>query len=149
MLDVQPNQCNQSSVEHLPRSSCFQYSCIVSHPSFIDPALAFQLETLLQTHLTLGTQWMHDLSNAINLSKWPSQIPWPKKKQKADDSGPSPTHEVIEDLELDDQHAKFLDTPNHQEEDEVEKLIGKVVECCEEFTIDCSNAQEDLTALFC
>jgi hypothetical protein len=90
---------------------------------------------------------MHDLRNAIDLSKWPSQIPQPKKKQKvddsdteADDSGPSPTHEAIEDLELDDQHAQFLDTANHQEEDEVEKLIGRVVECCEEFTIDCSGA---------
>jgi hypothetical protein len=99
---------------------------------------------------------MHDLSNAIDLSKWPSQIPRPKKKQKvddsdteADDSGPSPTHEAIEDLELDDQHAQFLDTAENQEEDEVEKLIGKVVECCEEFTIDCSCAQEDLTTLFC
>jgi hypothetical protein len=99
---------------------------------------------------------MHDLSNAIDLSKWPSQIPRPKKKQKADDcdaeaddSGPSPTHQVIEDLELDDQHAQFLDTTNHQEEDEVERLIGKVVECCEEFTIDCSSPQEDLATLFC
>jgi len=99
---------------------------------------------------------MHDLSNAINLSKWPSQIPQPKKKQKADDydteaddSGPSPNHEAIEDLELDDQHAQFLDAANHQEEDEVEKLIGKVVECCEELTIDCSAAQEDLNTLFC
>ena len=99
---------------------------------------------------------MHDLSNAIDLSKWPSQIPWPKKKQQADncdteadDSGLSPTHEAIEDLELDDQHAQFLDTANHQEEDEVEKLIGKVVECCEEFTIDCSSTQEDLITLFC
>jgi hypothetical protein len=99
---------------------------------------------------------MHDLSNAIDLSKWPSKIPRPKKKQKAEDddaeandSGPTLTHEVIEDLELDDQHAQFLDAANRQEEDEVEKLIGKVVECCEEFTIDCSGTQEDLTALFC
>ena len=99
---------------------------------------------------------MHDLSNVINLTQWPSQIPQPIKKQKPDDfdmeadsSGPSPTHEAIEDLELDDQHAQFLDTANRQEEDEVEKLIGKVVECCKEFTIDCSGPQEDLTALFC
>ena len=101
---------------------------------------------------------MHDLSNSIDVSKWPSKIPRPKKKQKqkveeydaeADDSGPSPTYDVIEDLELDDQHAEFLDAVNHQEEDEVEKLIGKVAECCEEFAIDCSSTQEDVMTLFC
>jgi len=99
---------------------------------------------------------MHDLRNTIDLSKWPSEIPRPKKCQKdedydakADDSGPSPTHAIIEDLELDDQHAQFLDVISHQEEDEVEKLIGKVVERCEELTLDCSSTQEDLAALFC
>ena len=98
---------------------------------------------------------MHDLRNAIDLSKWPSQIPRPKKKAKADDysreasnTAPSPPHTDIEDLELDDQHAQFLDTAKQQEEDKVERLIGKVVECCEEFTIDCNCAQEDLVTLF-
>jgi hypothetical protein len=117
--------------------------------------LAFQLETFLQTHLTLGTQWMHALRKAIDPSKWHSEIPPPKKKQKAeeddseaDDSGPSVTHQLIEDLELDDQHAQFLDAANRQEEDEVEKLVGKVVECCEEFTIDCGGTQEDIATLF-
>lgn len=108
-----------------------------------------------QTRLTLGTQWMHGLGNVIDTSKWHSEIPQPKKKKKAeendsdgDDPDPSPTHEVIEDLELDDQHAQFLDAANRQEEDEVEKLVGKVVECCEEFTIDCSGTQEDIATLF-
>ena len=104
-------------------------------PSFLDPVLAFQLEMQLQTHLTMGTKWMHDLGNVVDFSKWPSQIPWPKKKQKAtdydeeaDNPGGASLHKVIEDLELDDQHAQCLDVADLQEEDEVEKLLGKVAE---------------------
>jgi hypothetical protein len=130
------------------RSSCF-----------LDPALTFQLQTLLQTHLTMGTKWMHDLGSLIDFSKWPSSIPRPKKKQKeweddyeeaeeADNSGGSSTHQVIEDLELDDQHAQFLDVANLQEENEVEKLLGKVAERCEEWAVDFSGIQEGIVTLF-
>jgi hypothetical protein len=111
-------------------------------------------------HLTMGTKWMHDLGNFIGFSKWPSQILWPKKKQKAEAadydeegeeadhlSGPS-LHQVIEDLELDDQHAQFLDVADLQEEDEVEKLLGKVAERCEELAVDFSSTQDDIATLF-
>lgn len=124
-------------------------------PCFVDPALAFQLDTQLQTHLTVGTKWMHDLGDVIDFSKWPSEIPLPKKKQKGsdydedgDNSGGTSLHEVIEDLELDDQHAQFLDVADLQEEDEVEKLLGKVAEHCEELAVDFSSTEEDITMLF-
>jgi hypothetical protein len=98
----------------------------------------------------MGTKWMHDLGNVVDFSKWPSQIPWPKKKQKAadydeeaDNPGGASLHEVIEDLELDNQHAQFLEVGDLQEEDEVEKLLGKVAECCEELAVDFSSTQED------
>jgi hypothetical protein len=95
---------------------------------------------------------MHDLGNVIDLTKWPSEIPQPKKKGKeldceeeADNLGCAP---VIEDLELDDQHAQFLDAADLQEEDEVEKLLGKVAECCEELAVDFSSTHDDITTLF-
>jgi hypothetical protein len=98
---------------------------------------------------------MRDLGDVIDFSKWPSEIPQPKKKQKGsdydedgDNSGGTSLHEVIEDLELDDQHAQFLDVADLQEEDEVEKLLGKVAECCEELAVDFSSTQEDITMLF-
>ena len=98
---------------------------------------------------------MHDLGNVIDLSKWPSEIPQPKKKQKAPNyeeeanhSSSTPLDEVIEDLELDDQHAQFLDVADLQEEDEVEKLLGKVAEHCEELAVDFSSTQDDISMLF-
>jgi hypothetical protein len=97
---------------------------------------------------------MHDLRNVMGFSKWPNEIPWPQKKQKAPDyeeaenTGCTLLHEVIEDLELDDQHAQFLEAADHQEEDEVEKLLGKVAERCEELAVDFSSTQEDITRLF-
>lgn len=121
----------------------------------IDPALAFQLEMQLQIHLTVGTQWMHNLGEVIEFSKWSSEIPQPKKKQKeldceedTDNSGGTTLHEVIEDLEIDDQHAQFLNVVDVQEEDEVERLLGKVAEQCEELALDFSGTQEDITSLF-
>ena len=98
---------------------------------------------------------MHDLGDVVDFSKWPSAIPLPKKKQKGsdydgdgDNSGGTSMHEVIEDLELDDQHAQFLDVANLQEEDEVEKLLGKVAERCEELAVDFSSTEADITMLF-
>jgi hypothetical protein len=97
---------------------------------------------------------MGDLSKVIEFSKWPSEIPRPKKKSKAqeydevDNSGSIPLHEVIEDLEIDDQHAQFLDVADVQEEDEVERLLGKVAERCEELAVDFSCTQEDIASLF-
>jgi hypothetical protein len=98
---------------------------------------------------------MHDLGNVTDFSKWPSEIPRPQKKQKApdyeeeaDNTGSTSPHEVIEDLELDDQHAQFLEVANLQEEDEVEKLLGKVAECCEELAVDFGSTHEDITRLF-
>jgi len=95
---------------------------------------------------------MRDLGNVIDFTKWPSEIPRPKKKGKgpdddeeADNSSCAP---VIEDLELDDRHAQFLDAADLQEEDEVEKLLGKVAECCEELAVDFSSTQDDITTLF-
>jgi hypothetical protein len=88
------------------------------------------------------------------ISLTPSQIPPPQKKQKAPDyeeadtSGSTPLHEVIEDLEFDDQHVQFLDVADLQEVDEVEKLLGKIAECCEELAVDFSSTQEDITTLF-
>jgi hypothetical protein len=55
---------------------------------------------------------------------------------------------VIEDLELDDQHAQFLDVADLQEEDEVEKLLGKIAERCEELAVDFSSTHEDIVTLF-
>jgi hypothetical protein len=124
-------------------------------PCFVDPVLTFQLETQLQTHLIMGTKWMHDLRNVVDFSKWPGEIPPPQKKRKAkdneeeaDNSGSTPLHEVIEDLELDDQHAQFLDVADLQEEDEVEKLLGKIAERCEELAVDFSSTHEDIVTLF-
>jgi hypothetical protein len=98
---------------------------------------------------------MHNLGNFMDFSKWPSAIPRPLKKQKtpdyeeeADKTGCSSQHDIIEDLELDDQHAQFLEVANLQEEDEVEKLVGKVAEHCEELAVDFSSTQEDITRLF-
>ena len=78
-----------------------------------------------------------------------------KKKQKvtdydqeADNPGCASLHKVIEDLELDNQHAQFLDVANLQEEDEVEKLLGKIAEYCEELAVDFSSTQEDIATLF-
>lgn len=97
---------------------------------------------------------MQDLSAIIDFSKWPSDIPSPKGKQKGkgpdveedtDDSGSAP---IIEDLELDDQHAQFLHAADVQEEDEVEKLLGKVAECCEELAINFNSTQDDIKTLF-
>jgi len=103
----------------------------------------------------MGTKWMQDLGKVIDFSKWPSQIPRPKKTQKApdydeeaDNSGGTSLHNIIEDLELDDQHAQFLDVADLQEEDEVEKLLGKVAERCEELAVDFSSAQDDISTLF-
>jgi hypothetical protein len=107
----------------------------------------------------MGTKWMHNLGDVVDFSKWPSPIPRPKKKQKvqdygkeeveeADNSGSSSLHQVIEDLELDDQHAQFLDVADIQEEDEVEKLLGKVAKCCEELAVDFSSTQDDIVTLF-
>jgi hypothetical protein len=103
----------------------------------------------------MGTKWMHDLRNVVDFSKWPGEIPPPQKKRKAkdneeeaDNSGSTPLHEVIEDLELDDQHAQFLDVADLQEEDEVEKLLGKIAERCEELAVDFSSTQEDIVTLF-
>jgi len=98
---------------------------------------------------------MHDLGNVVDFAKWPPQIPRPKKKQKvtdydeeADNPGGASLHEVIEDLELDDQHAQFLEVADLLEEDEVEKLVGKVAEQCEELAVDFSGMQEDVATLF-
>jgi hypothetical protein len=135
-------------------------SCITANSLallHIDPALAFQLETHHQIHLTIGTKWIHDLGNVIDFSKWPNQIPRPKKKgnatdyeEEADNLGSTSMHEVIEDLELDDEHAQFLDVANYKEEDEVEKLLGKVAEHCEELAVNFSSThtQEDVAKLF-
>lgn len=98
---------------------------------------------------------MHDLGRVIDWSKWPSEIPRPKKKgkmcdqgEKADDSDNPLADEDIEELELDDQHAQFLNVADLQEEDEVEKLVGKVAECCEGLSVDFSNTQDDIMILF-
>lgn len=98
---------------------------------------------------------MQDLGNTIDFSKWPQEIPQPKGKQKVSNaenelhgSGHFFVEEAIEDLELDDRHAEFLNHIDLQEEDEVEKLLGKVAEHCEEFAVDFTNAQDDVTKLF-
>jgi hypothetical protein len=103
----------------------------------------------------MGTKWMRDLGNVVDFAKWPPQIPRPQKKPKvtdydeeADNPAGASLHEVIEDLELDDQHAQFLEVADLLEEDEVEKLVGKVAERCEELAVDFSGAQEDVTTLF-
>lgn len=53
------------------------------------------------------------------------------------------THMVIEDLELDDQHADFLDPATLQEEDEVEKMVGRVAEGCEQMSVNAGDSAED------
>jgi hypothetical protein len=139
-----------SNCEGLPLPFSLNHNC---SSCFLDRALTFQLPTLLQTHLTMGTKWMHDLGSLIDFSKWPKkkQKEWEddyEEAEEADNSGGSSTHQVIEDLELDDQHAQFLDVANLQEENEVEKLLGKVAERCEEWAVDFSGIQEDIVTLF-
>lgn len=120
-----------------------------------DPALFFQLAAQHKLYLTVGTKWMKDLRPAIEFSAWPSNIPRPpptKKRVGEDDEGDNvdsaTLHEIIEELELDDQHAKFLDPTDIQEEDEVEKLLGKVAEQCEELDIDLSSTEDEFATLF-
>lgn len=97
---------------------------------------------------------MQDLGNSIDSSKWPAEIPQPKGKQRASDdeyeldgSETALMHEAIEDLELDDRHAEFLTQVNLQEEDEVDRLLGKIAEQCEEFSVDLTGT-EDMAILF-
>lgn len=52
----------------------------------------------------------------------------PNPEAYTDEPDLSHSHMIIEDLELDDKHAEFLDPINRREEDEVERLVGKVAE---------------------
>lgn len=106
---------------------------------------SFQLETELNSALHLGFRWKHDFRRYIADHRWPAELQKRAPNPEAYEDEPSQMqeHAVIEDLELDDKHAEFLDPIEQQEqdEDEVERLLGKVAEQCEVLHVSSQSLQ--------
>lgn len=111
----------------------------------------------LESITAVGTRWIHHVGDLLPAANWHEAIPRPEKKRKwadfdddVDSTSHALLHEVIEDLELDDRHAEFLEAGKEadaQEEDEVEKMLGKVEECCEGLKVHASTS-DDVSGLF-
>ena len=101
---------------------------------FLDLPLRYQLEQLRDSTIALGQQWHKDIGPFGSNQAWP-RILQKNKLLSALDMGDFEDQDdeldfealglpLTDTLELDEQHAQFLESKKREEEDEVERLVG-------------------------